>query len=77
MRPASYAPGELIPCALVWHDPGITPCCKTILGPGAKNTFSKSLSARSYLFFPGIEAECGTEPVEARGFERSGRSSTR
>src|SRR5947208_9406853 len=23
--------GELIPCAFVWHDPGITPCCKTIL----------------------------------------------
>jgi hypothetical protein len=24
-------PGELIPCALVWLDPGITPCCKTRL----------------------------------------------
>jgi hypothetical protein len=23
-------PGELIPCAFVWHDPGITPCCKTL-----------------------------------------------
>jgi hypothetical protein len=23
-------PGELIPCALVWLDPGITPCCKTL-----------------------------------------------
>jgi hypothetical protein len=22
--------GELIPCASVWHDPGITPCCKTL-----------------------------------------------
>jgi hypothetical protein len=22
-------PGELIPYALVWLDPGITPCCKT------------------------------------------------
>src|SRR6266576_6474052 len=22
-------PGELIPCAFVWHDPGITPCCKS------------------------------------------------
>src|SRR5262249_16575654 len=21
--------GELIPCAFVWHDPGITPCCKS------------------------------------------------
>ncbi len=28
MRLASYVPGELIPCALVWLDPGITPCCK-------------------------------------------------
>jgi hypothetical protein len=27
--------------------------------------------ARTYLFFPGIEADCGTEPVEATGFERS------
>ena len=23
-------PGELIPCASVWHDPGITPCCKSL-----------------------------------------------
>ena len=27
--------------------------------------------ARTYLFFPGIEADCGSEPVEAGGFERS------
>ena len=26
---ASSIPGELIPCAFVWHDPGITPCCKS------------------------------------------------
>jgi len=26
---------------------------------------------RTYLFFPGIEADCGTEPVETSGFERS------
>jgi hypothetical protein len=26
---ASYVPGELIPWAFVWLDPGITPCCKT------------------------------------------------
>jgi len=26
---ASYVAGELIPCAFVWHDPGITPCCKS------------------------------------------------
>ena len=31
MRLASYVPGELIPCAFVWLDPGITPCCKTRL----------------------------------------------
>jgi hypothetical protein len=29
MRLASSLPGELIPCAFVWLDPGITPCCKT------------------------------------------------
>ena len=28
---ASCVPGELIPCAFVWHDPGITPCCKTLV----------------------------------------------
>jgi hypothetical protein len=27
--------------------------------------------ARTYLFFPGLEADCGTEPIEAAGFERS------
>jgi hypothetical protein len=27
--------------------------------------------SRTYLFFPGIEADCGTEPIEAGGFERS------
>jgi hypothetical protein len=26
---------------------------------------------RSYLFFPGIEADCGTEPIDARDTERS------
>jgi len=29
MRSASYVPGELIPYAFVWLDPGITPCCKS------------------------------------------------
>jgi hypothetical protein len=29
MRLASYIPGELIPYAFVWLDPGITPCCKS------------------------------------------------
>jgi hypothetical protein len=29
MKMASCVPGELIPCAFVWHDPGITPCCKS------------------------------------------------
>src|SRR5258707_1524083 len=29
MRMASYVAGELIPYAFVWHDPGITPCCKS------------------------------------------------
>ena len=31
MRLASYVPGELIPYAFVWLDPGITPCCKTLI----------------------------------------------
>jgi hypothetical protein len=26
---------------------------------------------RSYLFFPGIEADCGTEPIETSNFDRS------
>jgi hypothetical protein len=26
----SCIPGELIPCAFVWHDPGITPCCRSL-----------------------------------------------
>src|SRR5262245_61420257 len=30
MRMASCVPGELIACAFVWHDPGITPCCKML-----------------------------------------------
>src|SRR5947209_5923088 len=33
---ASCALGELIPCAFVWHDPGITPCCKSPKLPGDK-----------------------------------------
>src|SRR6478672_5434898 len=34
IRMASCALGELIPCAFVWHDPGITPCCKSPKLPG-------------------------------------------
>ena len=29
-------PGELIPYALVWLDPGITPCCKSLLSHPAR-----------------------------------------
>src|SRR6266487_4221472 len=36
MSMASYVPGELIPYAFVWHDPGITPCCKSPKLPGDK-----------------------------------------
>src|SRR3974390_2609943 len=39
---ASYVPGELIPCALVWLDPGITPCCKTIFVPIMRNIDSRT-----------------------------------
>jgi hypothetical protein len=35
---ASCALGELIPCAFVWHDPGITPCCKSLFALGIKNS---------------------------------------
>ena len=30
-------PGELIPCAFVWLDPGITPCCKSRKSNNPKN----------------------------------------
>src|SRR5262249_11153931 len=42
---ASYVSGELIPCAFVWHDPGITPCCKSLFAlviensPGCRRDF--------------------------------------
>src|SRR5258707_1635797 len=35
---ASYVPGELIPCAFIWHDPGITPCCKSLFALVIKNS---------------------------------------
>jgi hypothetical protein len=47
---ASCVPGELIPCAFVWHDPGITPCCKTILSMWARNIDSRSRTATQLPF---------------------------
>src|SRR5262249_55333233 len=38
LRMASCVPGELIPCASVWHDPGITPCCKSHFALLIKNS---------------------------------------
>ena len=35
----SYVSRELILCAFVWLDPGITPCCKTILRPRREEQF--------------------------------------
>ena len=35
---ASYVPGELIPWAFVWLDPGITPCCKSLFALVIKNS---------------------------------------
>ena len=35
---ASCVPGELIPCAFVWHDPGITPCCRSLFAVLIKNS---------------------------------------
>jgi len=32
-------PGELIPRAFVWHDPGITPCCKSLFVLAIKISF--------------------------------------
>ena len=40
IRMASCVPGELIPCAFVWHDPGITPCCKSLFAPFIANISS-------------------------------------
>src|SRR5882724_9649393 len=37
-RMASCVPGELIPCAFVWHDPGITLCCKSRFALVIKNS---------------------------------------
>ena len=41
---------ELIPCAFVWHDPGITPCCKSILTIPARNIDSKARAPRFDCF---------------------------
>src|SRR5258705_8730757 len=43
-------PGELIPCAFVWHDPGITPCCKTPFALVIKNSpgFGRDLRVRMW-----------------------------
>jgi hypothetical protein len=47
---ASYVPGELIPWTFVWLDPGITPCCKTILSMWARNIDSRSRTAKQLRF---------------------------
>src|SRR5215470_13351701 len=63
MRLAPTLPGELIPCASVWHDPGITPCCKTLYcaaNAQLSNPRSWHLSRNTY---PGYErsANCGPQ----------------
>src|SRR5262249_56280041 len=40
IRWASSLPGELIPSALVWLAPGITPCAKTLKSQQAGELFS-------------------------------------
>src|SRR5439155_20873866 len=42
MKMASCVPGELIPRAGVWLDPGITPCSKTILRIRSRKIESRS-----------------------------------
>jgi hypothetical protein len=43
-------PGELIPCAFVWHDPGITPCCKSLFALVIENSpgFRRDLRVRMW-----------------------------
>jgi hypothetical protein len=49
IRMASCALGELIPCAFVWHDPGITPCCKSLKTPGDKFPARRRNKPRSLI----------------------------
>ena len=39
-----------VPWAFVWLDPGITPCCKTILSMWARNIDSRSRTAKQLRF---------------------------
>ena len=50
MRLASYIPEEMIPYAFVWLDPGITPCCKTIFDPKARNIFPPQAPRMEFWF---------------------------
>src|SRR5215510_9309331 len=62
MRLAPMLPGELIRCAFVWHDPGITPCCKSRRAGSAKWKFEIIESGPSVLlnrccvFTPDLES---------------------
>jgi hypothetical protein len=42
IKMASCVSGELIPYAFTWHDPGITPCCKTIFTTKLSNIDSRT-----------------------------------
>jgi hypothetical protein len=56
---ALCVPGELIPCAFVWHDPGITPCCKSLFALVIKNSpgCCKSLFALVIKNSPGCRRD--------------------
>src|SRR5262249_23929381 len=47
MRLAPMLPGELIPCTFVWHDPGITPCCKSLLNISSRKIDSNREGTRN------------------------------
>jgi len=56
MRMASYIPGELIPSAFVWLDPGIIPCCKSLFA--SLNTDFPSCRRRDRIIMWGTTSSC-------------------
>jgi hypothetical protein len=67
---ASCVPGELIPCAFVWHDPGITPCCRSGLTLTPRMRPRAEAAVRSVLALPAIFTRPGVAIIE--NFHRRG-----
>jgi hypothetical protein len=58
-----------IPVAFLTHGERVSTHVNADARPfGIERTIDGS---RTYLFFPGVEADCGTEPIEPGSFERS------